>query len=495
LDFVKNMHILDEMGYMAPKFREAAKSEKHNGSCGKKETSSIFERQDERKPHEKTPDKHLPDCINIHYADLDKLPLIFEQYVIASNMISRYAYFTKQLSKMGIIYDVNCSKCSRTKENVKIKQDLLEYLKEIPKKIWSAEVTDTLNVGDVVKYTTLVITLIGTFTYTKSFMKWIVSYFQKPSKKNITINKQVHSEGIISRMRYAFHHDNPYRQGMNYDEEDLAAMKEGTYTYDREIHEAKPWVKYSVSPFGIFRAGHPEGMPPPIAGFDQYSQIYCDAKLWLQQGWLDILQPQLYWRIDPPAQSYPVLLDWWVADTQNLKGRHVFAGNYLTRVEIPEHDWPLDEIRRQVDISRQPQNRLRGSWGNVMFSAKMFRDDSEGTASFFEIFVYPELALQPEYSWLASNNASLMQLTAPQPKILLKSSGQTSIDFGLENMPEIFNQVAIYKMKSVDEWTLFKILPMKDALKGEGITLENGHYIVSVIDRFGREGEKTYFEV
>lgn len=32
------------------------------------------------------------------------------------------------------------------------------------------------------------------------------------------------------------------------------------------IHEVKPWVKFSISPFGIFRAGHPEGMPPPIAG-------------------------------------------------------------------------------------------------------------------------------------------------------------------------------------------------------------------------------------
>lgn len=83
-----------------------------------------------------------------------------------------------------------------------------------------------------------------------------------------------------------------------------------------------------------------------IIGFDQYTEIFVDAKLWLQQGWVDILQPQLYWKIDPPAQSYPILLDWWVGDTQNLKGRHVIAGNYLSRVETD--DWPLDEIRRQV---------------------------------------------------------------------------------------------------------------------------------------------------
>lgn len=33
-----------------------------------------------------------------------------------------------------------------------------------------------------------------------------------------------------------------------------------------EIHALKPWVKFSVSPFGIYRPGHPDGMPPPIAG-------------------------------------------------------------------------------------------------------------------------------------------------------------------------------------------------------------------------------------
>lgn len=33
-----------------------------------------------------------------------------------------------------------------------------------------------------------------------------------------------------------------------------------------EIHIAKPWVKFSVAPFGIYRPGHPNGMPAPIAG-------------------------------------------------------------------------------------------------------------------------------------------------------------------------------------------------------------------------------------
>ncbi|MCX5762893.1 MAG: family 10 glycosylhydrolase, partial [Gemmatimonadetes bacterium] len=59
--------------------------------------------------------------------------------------------------------------------------------------------------------------------------------------------------------------------------------------YDR-IHLAKPWVKFGISPFGIWRPGNPE----QIKGFDAYEQLYADSKLWLEKGWVDYFTPQLY---------------------------------------------------------------------------------------------------------------------------------------------------------------------------------------------------------
>ena len=100
---------------------------------------------------------------------------------------------------------------------------------------------------------------------------------------------------------------------------------------DQTIHSLKPTCKFSISPFGIYRAGDPGGMPPPIIGFDPYSQQYADTKLWLQSGWVDFLAPQLYWKIDPPAQSYPTLLDWWISPEVNSLGRHVYAANAVYR--------------------------------------------------------------------------------------------------------------------------------------------------------------------
>ena len=94
----------------------------------------------------------------------------------------------------------------------------------------------------------------------------------------------------------------------------------------KQVHATKPWVQVGISPFGIWRPGN----PPQIQGFDAYQEIYADSKKWLQNGWADYFAPQLYWPIAQTAQSFPVLLDWWVS--QNTKGRHVWPGLATYRI-------------------------------------------------------------------------------------------------------------------------------------------------------------------
>ena len=83
------------------------------------------------------------------------------------------------------------------------------------------------------------------------------------------------------------------------------------------IAKTKPWVKFGISPFGIWRPGNPES----VVGFDAYTQLYADSRKWLRAGWVDYFTPQLYWAIAPEKQSYPKLLAWWAG--QNEKGRHL----------------------------------------------------------------------------------------------------------------------------------------------------------------------------
>jgi uncharacterized lipoprotein YddW (UPF0748 family) len=156
----------------------------------------------------------------------------------------------------------------------------------------------------------------------------------------------------------------------------------------REVKAAKPWVKVGISPFGIWRPGH----PPGIEGFDQYAELYADARHWLNEGWVDYWTPQLYWPIKQEKQSYPKLLAWWVGE--NTKGRHVWPGLIPGRVNGSARGWPASEIVDQIRATRaQP-----GATGNVLFSMKSLTRNS-GVADALKT-VYTEPALVPASRWL-----------------------------------------------------------------------------------------------
>jgi uncharacterized lipoprotein YddW (UPF0748 family) len=153
--------------------------------------------------------------------------------------------------------------------------------------------------------------------------------------------------------------------------------------YD-EVHKAKPWVKVGISPFGIWRPGHPEG----IAGFDQYAQLYADARLWLREGWVDYFTPQLYWPIAQEKQSFPKLLAWWAGE--NVKGRHLWPG-------IGTYRNPAAETAAQLKL-------VRGSGtatGAVHFSMKSLTGEKLEAVK----RAYAEPALVPETPWLAKKPA------------------------------------------------------------------------------------------
>ena len=169
---------------------------------------------------------------------------------------------------------------------------------------------------------------------------------------------------------------------------------------DEKIHLAKPWVKFGISPFGIWRPGYPE----QIKGFDAYEQLYADSKLWWEKGWVDYFTPQLYWNIGKAEQSFPVLLRWW--GEQSAMGRHLWPGLYTSRVRAAtpagnglnaNNPWVADEIVAQVDSARANPNAT----GTVHFSMKAFLTDQGGVASRLVERVYGDMALVPPSPWLA----------------------------------------------------------------------------------------------
>jgi uncharacterized lipoprotein YddW (UPF0748 family) len=132
----------------------------------------------------------------------------------------------------------------------------------------------------------------------------------------------------------------------------------------RRTKALKPWVKVGISPFGIWRHGYPAS----VRGFDSYEKLAGDSRKWLREGWVDYFTPQLYWPISRPAQSYPVLLDWWIGE--NVKGRHMWPGHNSSRAGGGGPEWPLDELNNQIRATRATTARGQGATGDIFFSMR-----------------------------------------------------------------------------------------------------------------------------
>lgn len=77
------------------------------------------------------------------------------------------------------------------------------------------------------------------------------------------------------------------------------------------ISELKPWVRLGISPFGIHRNERQDPDGSRTSGLSNYDDLYADALLWMNEGWIDYCVPQLYWEIGHDRADYATLIDWW----------------------------------------------------------------------------------------------------------------------------------------------------------------------------------------
>lgn len=236
----------------------------------------------------------------------------------------------------------------------------------------------------------------------------------------------------------------------------------------KEVKEEDPLVKVGISPFGIWRPGHPEG----IEGLDQYESLFADAKLWLNEGWVDYYTPQLYWPMSREAQSYVSLLGWWVE--QNYEDRHVWPGNHTNQVGRRD-EWPSDEILNQIEATRAQE----GATGNVHFSMRGLMANREGVADTLLAGPYAEPALVPASPWLKEEAPA-------RPNLALEGSTAT---WSSDEAEEV-RLWAVY-LKDDDGWKM-QVVP-NDGSNTGSLEVSSGYSAiqVSALDRAANESERA----
>jgi uncharacterized lipoprotein YddW (UPF0748 family) len=163
----------------------------------------------------------------------------------------------------------------------------------------------------------------------------------------------------------------------------------------RAIKAARPWVKFGISPFGVWRnlSQDPDGSATQ-AGQTNYDDLYADILLWLKMGWIDYVTPQIYWEIGHPRAEYATLVEWWA---RHGYGRHIYVGQGIYKFYENTPAWKQkDQLPRQLDIMR----RYATIQGSIYFSSKSFEKNPNGWNDTLRLNYYRVPAQVPVMPWL-----------------------------------------------------------------------------------------------
>ena len=166
------------------------------------------------------------------------------------------------------------------------------------------------------------------------------------------------------------------------------------------IKSVKPWVKFGISPFGVWRniADDPMGSNTR-AGASNYDHLYADIIKWQELGWIDYTMPQLYWQIGHPQADFQTLAYWWQRHAYG-RGMYIGLGLYKSDRESTAKEWTQPgELPRQIKLLRE----IGGIEGAAFYSSKHFDRDLQGFHDSLMYNLYKHPALVPQMPWLGNH--------------------------------------------------------------------------------------------
>jgi uncharacterized lipoprotein YddW (UPF0748 family) len=196
-----------------------------------------------------------------------------------------------------------------------------------------------------------------------------------------------------------------YGNGMTRDDWRRSNVDSIIVMLSRAIKETNRYCRFGISPFGVWRnkSDDPEGSDTQ-AGPTNYGQLYADILLWLKNGWIDYVAPQLYWEFSHRVAPYGVLVDWWA---KHSYGRHCYIGLAPYRANSNEAWRDKTQLPRQLAALRTyPEIQ-----GAIYFSSASFINNPNGWSDSLRYNYYKEPALIPGMPWIDS-----LRPTAPTVK-------------------------------------------------------------------------------
>jgi len=232
----------------------------------------------------------------------------------------------------------------------------------------------------------------------------------------------------------------------------------------RDVSQAvaaeKDHVRFGISPFGIPAPDKPEG----ISGFNQYEGLYADPQKWMDEGWVDYLAPQLYWRTDQPKQAYGTLIQWWGEHASG--GRYIFGGNDLTSLG-KNAQWNVNEYRKEVALTRQHAD------GNLWWNVGPLLENRQNIADVCAQEFYAKPALTPPLANAGERKVAPPQVEQSEGKVRLQAGDQSPL-----------RAWTVYRQDG-EGWALDRIIPGTQS----ELTLPRGQWALAAASKHGVESQ------
>lgn len=163
----------------------------------------------------------------------------------------------------------------------------------------------------------------------------------------------------------------------------------------KELHDTiqavKPWVKFGVSPFGIYRnKKNDPSMGSETNGLQNYDDLYADVILWINNGWIDYCVPQLYWEIGHKAANYETLIKWW---DKYAGQRPLYIGEDIERTV--KYADTRNANTHQMQQKYELHDQMKHYDGVVLWYAKAAVDNTGSYGSMLRNVYWKTPALQP----------------------------------------------------------------------------------------------------
>lgn len=264
------------------------------------------------------------------------------------------------------------------------------------------------------------------------------------------------------------------------------------------IKKRKSWVRFGVSPFGIWRNKNSDSRGSESSGLQNYDDLYADVLTWTENKWCDYIAPQLYWTLDMKAAPSRSLAKWW---NDNANGVDIYIGQDVNRTMTTADPGAksANELGTKVRLSRE----LPNVQGNVWWHGYWVTDNLKGVADSLARNFQSTIALPPAYGDKSQH---------PEPPTnlrIVRESGKTFLQWdapkhGSKQRATDAIRYVVYEFYPEEDYndlsdseTIIMLTPHTSTLLGgSDDTGIKGHtFVVTSLDRMNRESVAAVLKV